>query len=147
MVHQEGKSSRTGSRGLGGVLLTGLLNLLLYITQDQRPVDSLPAVGWALSCQSSVQKIPYKLAYWDIFSTELPSFHVTLMCIKLTKTKTKTINQVNEDANHHPTKPDSRSSVAGIHAVEGETWFPQDIFCPPHMCHDTCVSHTCTHKK
>ena len=48
---------RNWFRGHGGVLLTGLLILLSYRTQDHQPRVISPTVGWAILHQSLIKKI------------------------------------------------------------------------------------------
>ena len=57
------------------MLLTGLLSLLSYRTQDHRPGVAPPTLGWVLLWAS----------HRAIFSTEAPLSLTTVACVKLTQ--------------------------------------------------------------
>jgi len=75
IVHHWGKSGqeltqgrqepggRSWCRGHGGVLLTGLLNLLSYKTQAHQPRDETTTLGLFLPHQSVIKKMGYRPAY------------------------------------------------------------------------------------
>lgn len=70
-----------------------LLRLLFYITRNNQPKgQQLLIRSWALSYLSSAKKMHQRLGYANgtnlmkvFFSIEVPSFHTTLVCVKLTK--------------------------------------------------------------
>ena len=82
-----------GCRGHRGVLFTGLFlmassDCLIIVARTTSPGVAPLTMGWALSNQSLIKKIPYKLCraqcQGGIFSTEAPSSLISIACVKLT---------------------------------------------------------------
>lgn len=74
-------------RGHWGTLLTGLLSLPSYRTQDHQPRGALPTVGWVLPIHHPWRCRPRRQAAAGIISVEVSSSKMTLACVKLTKTQ------------------------------------------------------------
>ena len=84
---------RNGSRGHEGVLLTGLLLMtfstwFLIAPRTTTLGAAPPIMDWVFPYQSLMNKMPTSLliaqSYVDIASIEVPSSHMTLVCIRLT---------------------------------------------------------------
>jgi hypothetical protein len=74
---------RPGRVLLIGSVPHGLLRLLSYRSQDHQPMDDLTNHRLDPSYQSLIKKMPYGWTFGDIFSIEVPSFQMTLACVKL----------------------------------------------------------------
>lgn len=89
----QGTLSRNWHRHHGRTLLTGflsgLLNLFSHTAKNHLPgVAPLTVLGWALSYQSSIQKMTYhRHSDRGIFSINVPSSEITLAYVMLEKKK------------------------------------------------------------
>jgi hypothetical protein len=76
--------SRNWCRGHGGMLLTGLLSLLSYRTQDYQPRDGTthnePSYPWLL-----IEKIPYNWISWRHFPNWIFFLFDNSSCVNLTQ--------------------------------------------------------------